>query len=295
MGRGRSNIGRSLAVLAALVFASLLLFTFYVKEETAGPLHTVQLGASEVLRPLQSGADLVSVPLGRVGDGVSEVVNGDEEQKLEQKANRSEELASRVATLERENERLRGLLQGDQQSYQYAPLARVISPIGNQFAEKVVINVGTEEGIRPQQPVVVGDSTLAGRTTGRITAHTAEVMLITDQSFAAGARTVSPPEDQEKPSPGEFEGSGGGEGLLRTSLEDALVLDYVSLSAKVEKGDFVVTSGRSGDRELVFPPGLLIGKVKSVSSQDTDQFKKIVVEPTVNPREIEEVRVITDW
>jgi rod shape-determining protein MreC len=281
-------------VLGVLVLASLLLFTFYVREGKAGPLHTVQLGASEVLRPAQSVVDFVAGPIGRIGEGVSDVVNG-EEQKLKQKAERSEELASQVAALERENERLRSLLQGGQQAYQYGPLARVISPVGEQFADRVVINTGKAEGIGPQQPVVVGDSTLVGRTTSRITAHTAEVMLITDQSFAAGARTVRPPEGQEEPSPGQLQGSGGGEGLLRTSWEDYLALDYVSLSADVKEGDFVMTSGRSEDRELIFPPGLLIGKVKSVSSQDTDQFKKIVVEPAVNPQEIEEVRVITDW
>jgi rod shape-determining protein MreC len=38
-----------------------------------------------------------------------------------------------------------------------------------------------------------------------------------------------------------------------------------------------------------------VGKVESVSSQDIDQFKKIVVEPAMNPQDLEEVRVITDW
>ena len=56
-----------------------------------------------------------------------------------------------------------------------------------------------------------------------------------------------------------------------------------------------MTSGRAGDKELLFPPGLYVGKVESVSSQDIDQFKKIVVEPAMNPQDLEEVRVITDW
>jgi len=32
-----------------------------------------------------------------------------------------------------------------------------------------------------------------------------------------------------------------------------------------------------------------------VSSQDYNQFKKIVVEPAMNPQDLEEVRVIVDW
>ena len=38
-----------------------------------------------------------------------------------------------------------------------------------------------------------------------------------------------------------------------------------------------------------------MGKVESVSSQDYDQFKNIVVEPAMDPQDLQEVRVITDW
>jgi rod shape-determining protein MreC len=38
-----------------------------------------------------------------------------------------------------------------------------------------------------------------------------------------------------------------------------------------------------------------VGTVESVSSQDIDQYKKIVVEPAMNPDDLQEVRVITDW
>jgi len=57
----------------------------------------------------------------------------------------------------------------------------------------------------------------------------------------------------------------------------------------------VVTSGRAGNRNLLFPPGLYVGTVESASSQDYNQFKKIVVDPAINPQDLEEVRVIVDW
>ncbi|MDQ5819761.1 MAG: rod shape-determining protein MreC, partial [Actinomycetota bacterium] len=86
-----------------------------------------------------------------------------------------------------------------------------------------------------------------------------------------------------------------GEGLLRTNLEGYFGVDYVELSDRAEEGDYVVTSGRAGDRELLFPPGLLVGTIESVSSQDIEQYKKIVVDPAMNPDDLEEVRVIVDW
>src|SRR4028118_1856649 len=86
-----------------------------------------------------------------------------------------------------------------------------------------------------------------------------------------------------------------GWGLLKTGWDDYLGVDYVDLDAEAEQGDFVVTSGRAGDRELLFPPGLLLGTVESVSSPDINQYKNIVVSPAIKAAELEEVRVITDW
>ena len=41
----------------------------------------------------------------------------------------------------------------------------------------------------------------------------------------------------------------------------------------------------------MLPPGLYIGEIEAVSSQDIEQFKKIVVDPAMNPQDLEEVRV----
>jgi len=152
--------------------------------------------------------------------------------------------------------------------------------------------------VESNMPVVIGQSTLVGRTT-EVSRHTAQVMLVTDQMFAAGVKIIPPAKFD--PSSGEIspsvtdEDTSYGQGLMGTDLEGYLGVDLVSTSARAEEGDFIVTSGRAGDKELLFPPGLYVGKVESVSSQDIDQFKKIVVEPAVSPQDLEQVRVITDW
>jgi rod shape-determining protein MreC len=220
-------------------------------------------------------------------------------EQLRKEARENQELAAQASRLQRENDRLRELLQGERISYEYGPLAQVVAPVGDQFTERISINVGTDDGVAPEQPVVVGNNTLVGRTTSNVTKNQAEVMLITDQSFAAGVRVVPPAEfdpttgELLAPSP-EAEASYG-EGLLKTDWEGTLGVDFVDLGAQVEKGYFVVTSGRSGDRELLFPPGLFVGTVEAVSSQDIDQYKNIVVDPTANADDLEEVRVIVGW
>jgi rod shape-determining protein MreC len=262
------------------------LFTIYVREGDSGPLHTVQLGAAEVLRPVRGLLDLATSPLTVVGERVGRAVNGDEEDELKEKAQKYEEGAAEAARLRQENERLRKLLKGEQPSFKYSPLARVVSPVGGQLTKRVVLNIGTKDGVAPEQPVVVGNNILVGRTTNRVTPNTAEVLLVTDQNFAAGVQVLSADSSTT---------DSHGEGLLRTSWEGYLGVDYVDLNAKAEQGDFVVTSGRAGERELLFPPGLLVGTIESVNSRDIDQYKKIAVAPAVKADDLQEVRVIVGW
>jgi rod shape-determining protein MreC len=316
LGRRKSNAASGLVALVVLCVASLVLFTIYVKEDEEGPLHTIQLGASEILRPVRGLFGLAASPFQAAGERIGGVLDAGGKQELEEKARDYEEEAAEAARLRQENGRLRQLLDGEQSSFRYAPLARIVAPVGGQLTERVVINVGTNDGVGPEQPVVAGNNTLIGRTTDRVTPNTAEVLLVTDRNFAAGVRLVPPltPADESE---GESTMAGGsttpgqgatrsredlasakdshGEGLLRTNWEGYLGVDYVDLKAGAEQGDFVVTSGRAGDRELLFPPGLLVGTVESASSQDIDQYKKIVVAPAMKADDSQEVRVIVNW
>ncbi len=342
MGRGRkSNAAGGLAALVILCVTSLVLFTVYVREGDQGPLHTIQLGASEVLRPVRGLFGLAASPFQTAVETIEGVLDASEREEIEAKARDYEEGAAEAARLRQENERLRALLEGEQTSFEYAPLARIVAPVGGQLTKRVVINVGTNDGVGPEQPVVVGNNILVGRTTDRVTPNTAEVLLVTDRNFAAGVRLLPPevlaspegetttpppaatPESttarQESTTPRQEATTprresttprrdlttlrrdlasaqdSHGEGLLRTNFEGYIGVDYVDLDAGAGQGDFVVTSGRAGDRELLFPPGLLVGTVESVSSQDIDQYKKIVVTPALQADDLQEVRVIVDW
>ena len=292
MRKRKRGSASSIVTLVILCIASLALFTVYTEEGTSGPLHTVQFRAAELLRPAQALATAATEPIDSAREEVSDAFgNAEEKQRLRKEVVEYREQAASGARLREENQRLRELLDGDRPEYEYSPLAGVIAPIGAQGTERVTVDVGTEAGVRSEQPVVTGENTLVGRTTSRVSRDTAEVMLVTDPNFAAGVK-VLPPEDA-----GRDAGEGGsyGEGLLRTSWEGSLGIEYVNLEAEVEKGYFVMTSGRAGERELLFPPGLLVGTVESVGSEDGDQFKKVVVDAVVEPGDLQDVRVIKGW
>jgi rod shape-determining protein MreC len=299
VGRRKSSAAGGLTALFILCVASLALFTVYVKEGSGGPLHTVQLGAAEVLKPVRGVVAIVVEPVQEAGERFTGAFDQTDEEALQERLRQTQGLAAQASRLERENARLRELLKGERSFYEYGPLARVVAPVSDQFTNRIQIDVGSEDGIKPQMPVVVGENTLVGRTTNDVSRTTAQVMLVTDREFAAGVRIIPPAEFD--PASGQLSPSvtdpnvSYGEGLLRTNLEGYFGVEYVDLSSRAEKGDYVVTSGRAGNRELLFPPGLFVGTIESVSSQDIDQYKKIVVEPSMDADDLEEVRVITDW
>jgi rod shape-determining protein MreC len=299
LGRRKPGPTGGLAALLILCVASLTLFTIYVKEGETGPLHTVQLGAAEVLSPVRTFVSNVSWPLQQARERVGGVFQDDKREEWKRAVREKEALAAQVARLKQENVRLKNLLDDERPEYRYGPLARVVAPVGDQFTETITIDVGRADGVKAEQPVVSAENALVGRTTGRISEHTAEVMLVTDQKFAAGVRIVPPdavdPESGDLTSRTTEDGVTYGQGLLMTGWEEYLGVELVKLDRRAEKGDYVVTSGRAGKYDLAFPPGLLIGTVESVSSRDTELYKKIVVSPAVSPDDLEEVRVIFDW
>jgi rod shape-determining protein MreC len=299
VGRRKSSAAGGLTALFILCVASLALFTVYVKEGSGGPLHTVQLGAAEVLKPVRGVVAIVVEPVQETGERFTVAFDRSDEEALQERLRQTQGLAAQASRLERENARLRELLKGERSFYEYGPLARVVAPVSDQFTNRIQIDVGSADGIKPQMPVVVGENTLVGRTTNDVSRTTAQVMLVTDREFAAGVRIIPPAEFD--PASGQLSPAitdpnvSYGEGLLRTNLEGYFGVEYVDLSSRAEKGDYVVTSGRAGNRELLFPPGLFLGTIESVSSQDIDQYKKIVVRPAMDADDLEEVRVITDW
>ena len=86
-----------------------------------------------------------------------------------------------------------------------------------------------------------------------------------------------------------FKLKAGIKGVLKGSADGTLYLTLIATDQTVSVGDNVVTSGLGG----VYPKGLPLGKVLSVSKNDGDLYYTIVVEPVATFSNFEEVLVIT--
>lgn len=141
------------------------------------------------------------------------------------------------------------------------------------FQKYVVINVGSDNGIRAGMPVVNTEG-LVGRVDAVIS-NAARVQLITD-SVSSVSVSIQP-EDTEA--------------VLRGSVTGTLSLQLIPQEAALEPGNLILTSGLGG----LYPPNVLVGQVASVRSSATALFQEAAVQPVVDFSRIEIVLVILNF
>ncbi|MEW6458238.1 MAG: rod shape-determining protein MreC [Bacillota bacterium] len=193
-----------------------------------------------------------------------------------------EELRRQVRDLEGEvvalreyriqNERLQELLDYRNENGRYKMLvADVIgrNP-GNWFGE-VKVNRGANHGVERGMAVVL-PAGLVGRVIA-VAPNTADVLLITDPRSGVGAMV------QEIRTPGVVKGV-----LDRTQ---PLRMFYLSRDAKVERGQYVVTSGLG-----VVPKGIPVGRIISTRKDEAGLTQTAEVSSLVDFNHLEEVLII---
>ncbi|MDI6699394.1 MAG: rod shape-determining protein MreC [Candidatus Saccharicenans sp.] len=150
--------------------------------------------------------------------------------------------------------------------------ARVIGFDTSNFYRSLIINRGSADGLAKNLPVCDRFGNLIGRTAEPVGVREARVLLITSEDSGVAVISVG---DRM---PGILSGDGKGRCLVK----------YVMSSSPAGlEGDEVITSGF----DRVFPPGLRVGKILQISSQE-GIFKKIIVKPYFDIRELELVAVL---
>ena len=156
--------------------------------------------------------------------------------------------------------------------YRYVA-ASVIGRDPSPFLQYVIINRGSDDGLRRGMPVVTQQG-LVGRVAA-VTAGAARLQLITDPSSKINVRL--------EPSRASA--------VLQGEITGDVSLDMIPQLAAVQTGDLVLTSGLGGN----YPPNILIGQVTGVRSLDTDLFQRASVQPVVDFNRLEIVLVITNF
>ena len=201
-------------------------------------------------------------------------------------AKENEQLKERLTSLETElhtaqqtaaeADRLRALLNLNEQTNINSVPARVIARDPSVWFNTITINRGSSSGVEQNMPVVT-----AGGIVGRIITvgpWSSQVMLITDEKAGAGAVV------------GQLGQSGAlGSVRGRADLGVGLIeMRYVSGLEKVEINDYVMTTGQDG----IYPPGLNVGRVVDVKNGTATQAHQILIQPGAQLDHLEEVAVL---
>lgn len=239
---------------------------------------------SAILYPFQWAGAQVSYALSGFGDYFTDL----------------KDLQSEIDSLRAENESLKSELVdaeilADEQAWLYHYLsvkeehgdyslcaASVISSSsasgeGGSFATELTLNKGTSSGIKAGMPVITPLG-LVGVVV-EVGLHHCRVSTLLDTSVSVGAVTTRATEN------------GLCEGDHARLHSGHATLRGLSEEADVEIGDLVVTSGRGS----VYPYGIPIGRVVSISANAFSRTTEATVEPFTDFTDLSQVVIMTEY
>ena len=176
-----------------------------------------------------------------------------------------------------ENERLRHLI-GVQSELEYdTVIAVVVAKSPQNFYKTLIVNRGKESGVGKWMPVIAYKDNVKC-VVGKIIdvqKFSSRIQPLIEQSSYIGAMLKD----------SRYSGILVGQ----SPLSDNCLLQYINRRAEINYGDIVLTSGMGG----VFPKGIMIGEVVSVSKKRYGIFQEALVSPLVDFGRLEEVYIVT--
>jgi len=149
-------------------------------------------------------------------------------------------------------------------------IAKVIGYDATQWSKVIFINRGTNDKVQKNSSVI-NNAGVIGHVI-HVSSNSSKVLLITDSRSAVDSLF------QETRESGITVGTG----------ENICEMKFVPISAKVNLGDKVLSSGLGG----VFPKGLVVGTVVDIVKKSQELFQDIMVAPSADLSNVEEVIVL---
>jgi rod shape-determining protein MreC len=148
--------------------------------------------------------------------------------------------------------------------------ARVIGNTTDPDGQTVIVDRGAADGVQKGMAVIKPEG-IVGKVIG-VFPHAADVLLVTDPTFAAGVVSQS----------------NRAYGTLKGLGQSAVMVDYVQNEETVEPGEWFLTSGD----DLIFPRGIPAGQVTVVRPGRTR--KEVYLMPSGLQNGLEGVLIVLD-
>ncbi len=269
MWRKRLSGRKHIIILVSLVLASFALMTFDIRRSQAPNFFETTL--MWLVSPVQNLITHSMDAIGNVVDNyvlVTEV--SDENERLRKEIDKLIRQNNELTEQLRQKGRISDLMDYQREHRLKAVVATVIGRDPTQWARVVFIDKGTQDGIRENLAVVthagvVGHVIQAG-------VNTSKVMLIADGRSAVDT----------------LFGDDRIAGIVVGTGMEFCEMKYVPITADVNVGDQILSSGLGG----IYPKGLVVGTVISITKATQGLFQEITIAPSADFGRLEEVLVL---
>jgi rod shape-determining protein MreC len=259
--------------LARLVFFATLSLLLLFIDARYRYLESTRSALSAVISPIQRLATVPGMLWRQAGDFLvtqHHLVSETADLKLQHQRDTAQLL--QLQAVKAENQQLRNLLELSQRAPYSTQMAEIIYAERDVFTRKVLINKGANTNLQPGL-VVMDSSGIIGQVT-RVYPWLSEVTLITEKDQAVpvqvlrnGLRTV----------------------IFGAGDASQLALRFVPISADVQNGDVLVTSGIDG----FYPAGIPVAKVVKIERDAAYPFARILCLPIAGVDKHRHLLVIT--
>lgn len=260
--------------IGLLVLASITVITLDYRGDAHGVITSVKKTAADVFSPVQRAADAVGRPIGGFLAGAFDGGELEEE---------NAKLREQIGDLRRQTEAeqptvnaFKSLEELDHLPWAGgipAVTAQVVGLNPSDFAATVRLDVGTENGVSVDMPVV-GGAGLVGLVIATSSTEST-VRLITDVDSSVGVRYGAQ---------SEALALAQGEGL-----DKALSVDYVAPGTPLRVGEVLTTSGL---QNALYPPLIPVARVTSFSSSPSSTQESVSAQPVADLAELDYVDVL---
>ena len=232
--------------------------------------------ATNLIMPIQNGLTYLKNKISGNSTFFTDINNlQNENEELRQKNSELEQSLRELENIRTENETLKEYLNLTEKYGEYKTIpGYVINKDISNYSKTIVINIGSDDGVQ-ENMTVIGDEGLVGYVVS-VTNNTAKVQTIVDTASSISC-SMSTTKDSIV-----CKGTLDGQSELRAM--------YIPTDANIIQGDSIETSGLGG----IYPKGIHVGTVKSVTNTQNITDRYALVETAVDFDKLDTVLVITN-
>jgi len=262
-----------IVIILAILLTALIIITSGQRDN----LTKIEGFVGDVITPVQKVMYRIATSISNFTQGIGERRQLKEQYELlKERVAQLEEQQLQMDEIIRENQRLKRLLDFNEENEQFAVKGvRVTGKDPGNWFNTITIDAGASHGVTVNM-AVVNDQGLIGRVID-VGSNWAKVRTIVD-----GQSSVSAIIERTRD-------NGMVKGNNSLTFEDGLCqMINLPLDSDVVVGDRVITSGLGE----IFPKGIYIGEVIEVVDEKRDNYKTAIIKPGADFKRLEEVLVI---